>query len=284
MKNIIFWWRNRANKPVTIVILILHLLLLGSFTPYCFSWSGVIISIILYCITIGLGIGVCYHRLLTHRSFKTPKWVRCILTLCGCLAWQGSPIIWVGTHRYHHKHSDKDDDPHSPKHGFTWAHIIWVLTKSPEGFKETDQAKDLLKEPMMMKMHKWFWLPQVIVAILLILGGLYFGGIQLALSWFMWGIVIRTIAAFHFTWFVNSAAHTWGYTNFNNTDDNSKNLWWVAIFSFGEGWHNNHHGEPSSASHGMRGFELDPTYWIISLMGLLGLASDIKKPKRWKKK
>lgn len=288
MKRIMDWWTNRANKPVTIVIVILHLLLLGWFNPdflnYSFSWSGVLIGIALYWITICLGIGVCYHRLLTHKSFKTPKWVRCVLTFCGCLAWQGSPIVWVGTHRYHHKHSDKEEDPHSPKHGFTWSHIGWVLTKSPKGFNESDMTKDFDEESLMQTMHKWFWAPQLIVTILLIVIGFLLGGTQLATSWFMWGIVARTISAFHFTWFVNSAAHTWGYTNFKNTKDNSKNLWWVAIFSFGEGWHNNHHGEQTSASHGMRWFEIDMSYWTIVLMSKLGLASDIKRPKSWAKK
>lgn len=283
MKNLLYWWTNQANKTVTIVILILHIFAVGALLPTFFSWSGVFIGLFLYWVTIGLGIGLCYHRLLTHRSFKTPKWVRWILTMCGCLAWQGSPIVWVGTHRYHHKHSDKDLDPHSPKHGFTWAHIVWVLTKSPEGFSEIDQAKDLMREPMMCKFHKWFWVPQVVVSILLLLTGWSIGGYQLAASWFIWGIAARTVLAFHNTWFVNSAAHTWGYQNFKNTDENSRNLWWVAILSLGEGHHNNHHGEPGSASHGMRWFELDPTYWTIIIMSWLKLATDVQKPKMWSK-
>ena len=261
------------------LILLFQLLSFGVLFPSLFSWSGVFIAIGLYWISGGLGITLCYHRLLTHKSFETPKWVRYVLTTFACLTWQGPPKTWVGTHRYHHKHSDDDLDPHSPKHGFTWSHITWVLTKSPDGFDASQFAKDLDKEPFMRFLDTFWWLPQILLMIILGIVGWITQDILLGLSWMVWGGPFRTTLVYHFTWFVNSAAHTWGYRNFQ-TSDNSRNLWWVALLSWGEGHHNNHHGEPSSAAHGMKWFELDPTYWTINIMSWFGLASNIKRPKK----
>lgn len=272
------WWNYHADKIVVYIMLLLHVIALCALLPSTFSWSGVVWFFVLYWVSGGLGITLCYHRLLTHRAFKTQNWLRSVLTFCACLAMQGSPIIWVGTHRHHHKHSDKDLDPHSPIHGIMWAHMIWVLTKVPLDFFAEDFASDLRKEKMMKWFHRYWWAPQVIVSIFLIALGLIFGGVDLAISWFVWGIALRTVAVFHSTWFVNSVTHVVGYKNFHDTGDNSRNLWWVALLSFGEGWHNNHHKYPSSASHGMRWFEFDITYRTIKLMEFLGLAWDVKEP------
>ncbi len=279
MKNISReWWQHRADKSVTIGMILLHLLAGLALLPQFFSWSGVAWFCVLYWVSGGLGVTLCYHRLLTHKSFKTSKWLRFILTGCGCLAWQGSPLVWVGTHRSHHKHSDKEHDPHSPLHGFSWAHITWVLSKVPEDFCATDRALDLKKEKMMLWFHRYWWVPQIVLAIFLFITGFVFGGMNHAVSWVVWGIGLRTIAVFHATWFVNSATHTWGYQNFKDTRDNSRNLWWVALITFGEGWHNNHHADQCSASHGMRWFEYDSTYWTIRLMKLFGLVWDVREP------
>lgn len=278
------WWRDEADKLTTIIIILMHVIAIGAFVPAFFSWSGVVICVLLYWVTGGLGITLCFHRLLTHQSFRTPYWFRAVLTACGCLALQGSPIVWVGTHRYHHQHSDTDEDPHTPKHGFTWAHILWILTKSPDGFDGSKLAPDLQKEAMVRWLGKFFWLPQVMLTVLLFGIGWVIGGYPLAVSWVVWGIGLRTVLVFHNTWFVNSAAHTWGYKNFPDTGENSRNLWWVALTAFGEGWHNNHHGEPISAAHGMRWFELDPTYWTIIALSWFGLASDIRRPKKLQQK
>jgi fatty-acid desaturase len=272
------WWKHEADKPNTVMMFFLHILALGVFLPSLFDISSVLIAVLLYWISGGLGITLCYHRLLTHKSFKTPQWVRCVLTTFACLAWQGSPLRWVGTHRFHHKHSDDELDPHSPKHGFTWSHITWVLTKSPEGFSGEDYAVDLEKEKMMRFFDKFWWLPQIVLSILLLFGGWIVKDITLGFSWFIWGVAFRTIMVYHMTWFVNSAAHTWGSRKFD-TEDNSRNLFWVALISWGEGYHNNHHGQQSSASHGMTRLSFDPTYWTINIMSWLGLASNIKRPK-----
>lgn len=269
---------SRLNWRIVTALLGVHLLAAFALVPALFSWSGLALLVVLAWVSGGLGVTLCYHRLLTHRSFKTPKWLEYLLAVCACLAWQGGPAEWVGMHRLHHKHSDQDHDPHSPKHGFTWAHVLWMLHGELEGLKARDAAKDLERDPIMRWIDRLFWVPQLLVACGLLGVGWWIGGPMLGLSWIVWGIALRTVVMFHATWFVNSATHTWGYRNYKNTDDGSTNLWWVAMLSLGEGWHNNHHAHPRSAAHGLRWFELDPTYWTIRVLGWLGLAWDIKLP------
>lgn len=277
MKKFLYWWKHRAQKTVTVSIVTLHVLAIFAFYPF-FSWSGFAIFLALYFVTACLGITLCFHRLLTHRSFKTPKWFERFLILCGCLAWQGSPISWIGTHRAHHAHSDQEGDPHTPQHGFNWAHVLWTFNKE-EKFDPLDYCKDLQQDSFIMDLEKWFWLPQITLTLIVYDLGYIYGGWQTGISWILWGTAIRTVAVFHATWFVNSASHTWGYRNYSDTKDNSRNLWWVAILSFGEGWHNNHHKFQTSAAHGLRWFEIDPTYLIIKLLEKVKLASKIKLPK-----
>lgn len=253
----------------------LHVIAILAFFPTFFSWSGLIMAAVLSWLTACIGITLCFHRLLTHHSFKTPKWFEYVLTLCGCLAWQGSPASWVGTHRLHHKHSDHDHDPHSPQHGFTWAHILWTLHTELEGIRPHDAAKDLLRDRGHALIHRFHWAPQILLAALLFGAGWLIGGLTLAISWVVWAIAVRTIFVYHVTWFVNSAAHTWGYQNYKKTGEHSTNNWWVALLSFGEGWHNNHHAHPRSAAHGLRWFEVDMTWWMIKLLSWVGLAKNI---------
>jgi stearoyl-CoA desaturase (delta-9 desaturase) len=269
---------EHLNWPVVIGIAGIHVLGLLAFVPQFFSWSGVGIMLLLIWMTGGLGITLCYHRLLTHRSFKTPKWFEYLLTSLACMAWQGGPVDWVGTHRIHHKHSDEPDDPHSPSQdGFAWAHVFWCMHRQTDGMRAEDAAKDLLRDPGQRWLNRFFYLPQFGLVGLLYLLGWWAGGHALAWSWIVWGVGLRTVLVYHGTWFVNSATHTWGYRNFE-TKDQSTNLWWVALVSFGEGWHNNHHAHQRSAAHGLKWYELDMTYWTIRLLGKIGLARDIVLP------
>lgn len=253
----------------------LHVIALAA--PFFFSWSGVLLAAVLWWVVGGLGITLCYHRLLTHRSFKTPKAVEYLLTTLGTLSWQGPPIKWVGTHRIHHTHSDGEGDPHSPKHGFNWAHVLWCLKKDPPGWNPCDAAKDLQRDKGLAFIDRYHFVGQFILAAALFLGGWAWDGWWLGVSWVVWGVAVRTVVVYHVTWFVNSASHTWGYRNYE-TDDDSRNNWWVALLGFGEGWHNNHHAHQRAAAHGRRWWELDTTYLTIKAMELVGLATAVVSP------
>lgn len=256
----------------------MHGLALFAVFPAFFHWSGVVLVPVIFYLCAGLGICLGYHRMLTHGSLQTPAWIRYGVTILGTMSFQGSPCQWVGTHRIHHKESDGPHDPHSPQHGFTWAHILWCFYKHPDGFDPMDYSRDLQRDRGMMLIDRFFWVPQVLLAGLLFgLGWWILGTWQGGACWVIWGIGVRTVVTFHATWFVNSAAHTWGYRNFETTDG-SRNNWWVALISFGEGWHNNHHAQQRSAAHGMRWWEIDPTYWVILLLEKVGLATRVVKP------
>lgn len=275
---------RRLEVANTLWIGLIHILALSAALPLLdyfnqsFSWSGVVVCFVIGGFVSIFGINICYHRLLTHRSFKTPKWFEHVLTIIATTNGQGGPAMWVGGHRIHHQHSDQDGDPHSPTHGFTWAHIFWVLIRSPEGRDPKLAARDLLRNPITRLIDRYFWVPQFLVIPLLFGLGWWYGDVNTGVSWIVWGVGVRTAMIYHFTWFVNSACHTWGYRNFETTD-NSTNNWWVALVSWGEGWHNNHHHDQGSAAHGMRWYEFDLTYWTIRALANVGLAWDIKKPK-----
>ena len=240
---------------------------------FYFDWGAIAATIALWYISGSLGIGMGYHRLLTHRGYKTPKWVEYFLTLCGTLALEGGPIFWVATHRIHHQHSDHEGDPHSPREGTYWAHMGWIMTGKAM-HHDTQVLRryvpDLAKDPFHVALTTWHWVPQVVVG----LGLLAFGGIPYVL----WGVFFRTVFGLHGTWLVNSATHLWGSRRFQTRDDSTNN-WWVALLSFGEGWHNNHHAHPVSARHGLAWYELDINWIGIKTLEKLGLAWDIKVAK-----
>jgi len=278
---------RRLDANVVIAIGLIHLACIAA--PFCFTWSGLVLMLFLWWFTGAIGITLCFHRLLTHRSFQTPKWFEHFLAIVGCLNWQGGPMRWVGTHRLHHRDSDTECDPHTPRHGFTWAHMLWPLYHDNADFKPYDAVKDLQRDPVMMKIEKYFFLPQfILMPILFGLGYLYgqhfhhapldHTPLFFAFSWLIWGVAVRTTVGYHGTWFVNSASHVWGYKNFNTHDD-SKNNWWVAVLSFGEGWHNNHHAQQRSAAHGMKWWEFDLTWNTILVLSWFGLATKIVRPK-----
>ena len=271
-----------VNMLYVIAIGGMHVLASLALFPRYFSWSGLLLCGFFFWLSIWIGIGVCYHRLLTHSGFKTTRFFRYILTLTGTLSWEGSPVIWVGRHRIHHQNADKKGDPHSPNDGFSWAHVLWVcihVTKE-ENQEVWRVTGDLQKDPGLLFIHRYFWFTQVFLGILLFVFGNLFYDSHTAKSWVIWGIGVRTVIGYHITWFVNSACHTWGYRNYN-TKDRSTNLWWVGLLSGGEGWHNNHHADARSALHGgRRWYEIDITYQTIKLFARLGLVSDIVLPKK----
>ncbi len=236
------------------------------------NWAAVIACILMYQVFGGLGICVGYHRLLTHRSFKCPRALEYTLALFGALTVEGGPIDWVAHHRQHHQYPDQEGDPHSARRGFWWSHVLWMFwMPSKEDWKGlvARYSPDLDRVPFYRFLgHTFLAMTLLLAALLYALGGWPF---------VVWGIFVRLVITFHTTWLVNSASHTFGYRNFP-IDDLSTNCWWVALVSFGEGWHNNHHAFPTSARHGLRAWELDPAYWFIRGLKAVGLAWDLRKP------
>jgi stearoyl-CoA desaturase (delta-9 desaturase) len=234
------------------------------------NWPAVFTALILYWASLSLGIGVGYHRLLTHRSFKPPKWIEYFLAICGTLALEGGPISWAATHRIHHQFSDKDGDPHTPRDGTWWSHLIWMLVGDATNADTKTCARyvpDLCKDRFLVWLSHYNYVPLVIVAVLL----LVFGG----LPFLLWGIFFRVTAGWHATWMVNSLTHIWGGRRFA-TSDGSRNNWFVALLTFGEGWHNNHHAHPTSARHGLAWYEVDMSWMTIWLLRKLGLARSVR--------
>lgn len=235
-------------------IVLIHLVALAA--PFTFSWPGFILFILMTVVTASFGVTMGFHRLLTHKSFTTPRFIKYLLIFFGCLALQGGPIQWVGTHRFHHKEVDKPADPHSPLKSFLWAHVLWNFYKHPklETIKQIRRyAPDLCRDPVILFFDKSFSLIYVACALIVFMIGMMVESWQLGLSLVIWGFALRTVYVWHTTWLVNSASHLWGYRNYS-TSDNSHNNWWVAIMTFGEGWHNNHHAYPTAARAGNRWF------------------------------
>jgi stearoyl-CoA desaturase (delta-9 desaturase) len=236
---------------------------------FFFTWNAVIVAAILWWVTGSLGIGMCYHRLLTHRGYKTPKWLEYVLTVFATLALEGGPIFWVATHRKHHQYSDREGDPHSPLDGKWWAHVGWILMGKSLHHDTKALAKyvpDLTKDKFHVWIAKYHYVPSVILGVaLLAIGGMPF---------LMWGMFVRIVFGLHSTWLVNSATHSWGSRRFD-TRDLSTNSWWVALFTWGEGWHNNHHAHPVSANHGMAWYEIDINWYGIWALQKIGLATDV---------
>ncbi|PSB06992.1 acyl-CoA desaturase [filamentous cyanobacterium CCP2] len=254
-------WANALFMPA------LHVAALLALLPSNFSWGAVALTIFLHWLTAGLGITLGWHRLLTHRSFQTPKWLEYFFVFCGTLAMQGGPIWWVGLHRHHHLHSDQDVDHHDANKGFWWSHMGWMFHKVPADKEIPRFTKDIADDRFYQFLDKHFFLIQVAFAILIYLIAGW--------SYVVWAVFLRLVLVYHTTWLVNSATHTFGYRTYDS-EDLSTNCWWVALLSYGEGWHNNHHAYQYSARHGMKWWEIDMTWMTIRLLQILGLARKVR--------
>ena len=245
---------------------------------FFFSWTNLIVAAVLYIFAINLGIGMGYHRLLTHRGYTVPKLVEYFLAVCGTLSLEGGPIGWVGTHRVHHQHSDHDGDPHTPQEGTWWSHVGWIISGKAMHSETIGLARyvpDLTRDRFYLWLSKYHWIPMVTVAVALITIGTLAGGIKVGIGLFLWGIFLRVTLGLHATWLVNSATHLYGSRRFDTKDD-SRNSWWVALLTGGEGWHNNHHAHPTSCRHGLAWYEFDPNYYGIWLLEKLGIAKKVQ--------
>jgi stearoyl-CoA desaturase (Delta-9 desaturase) len=289
--------RGRETEPVlhetrdriiTGIVTIVPFLALGAVCWQLWAnllhWSDVAVFVIMYVLT-GLGVTVGFHRYLTHRSFKTSGPLRAILAVLGSAAIEGPVISWVADHRKHHRFSDREGDPHSPHvgHGGGWkgalsglvhAHLGWLFIHTERGARRR-YAPDLLKDPIVSFVDRTFvvWaLGGFAVAFGL---GWAIGGTWLAaLTGLLWGGGVRMLVVHHVTYSINSLCHFFGRRRFT-TSDHSRNLLWLALPSFGESWHNNHHAFPTSAYHGLRRWEIDPSALVIRALEGAGLVWDV---------
>jgi fatty-acid desaturase len=269
----------------------IHLAALAAFIPWLFSWTGLVLALLgvpFY----GLGITLGYHRLLAHRSVVVPRWLEHGLALFAQCSLQDTPAKWVTVHRMHHVHSDKQADPHSPMVTFMWSHFEWLFyhnTATRTIGSMQKYAHDILQDPFYMRLEKSYLGPMIYLAHLLmypIVGagagwvttGTAMGALQFSLSLLVWGGLVRTVLGWHVTWSVNSLTHLFGYRNFE-TNESSRNNWFVGVVALGEGWHNNHHSDPSAASVWHRWWEFDLTYCVIVLLKSLGLATNVVEPR-----
>jgi stearoyl-CoA desaturase (delta-9 desaturase) len=248
------------------------------------NWHDLTVFAIVYVVT-GLGVTVGFHRLLTHRSFKTSRALKGILAALGSAAIEGPVISWVADHRKHHACSDVEGDPHSPHvgHGGGWrgtlrgllhAHMGWLFIHTQRGSKMRF-APDLLKDPVIRFIDATFLLWAALgLAIPFGLGVALGGSVVAGLTGLLWGGAVRVFVVHHVTYSINSLCHTFGRQPFD-TKDESRNLAWLAPFTFGEAWHNNHHAFPTSAVHGLRRWQPDPSAALIWMLEKLGLVWDV---------
>ncbi len=260
--------RQKMNWPTSIVMGLFHVGAVAAL--FMFNWRAFAVAIFLYWVSVGWGISLGYHRLHTHRSYKAPLWLEHFLAVCGSLTLEGGPIFWVATHRVHHQKSDQPGDPHSPRDGGWWAHAGWIIlgeAKHNDTRLMSRYAPDLAKDPFYVRLNNYHWVPMVVLGLAL----LAIGGLPMML----WGICVRVVFGLHATWLVNSATHMWGGRRFETRDD-SRNNWWVALLTFGEGWHNNHHAHPTSARHGLAWYEFDLSWLTLKLLKRLGIAKSVQ--------
>lgn len=231
----------------------------------------VLLALCIWSFGLCFGIGVCFHRLLTHQSFKTFAVVKWVLTLWGYLLLQGGAIWWVVTHKIHHRHTDKEGlDPHTPRDGWGWAHMDWMIHQDPS-YNDPEllerYAPELCRDTFQRTLNALPWLPVTVFG----LSVLFLYGFDAM----CWAVFVPVTFGWHCTWLVNSATHLWGSQAYETGDDSRNNVW-VALLTFGEGWHNNHHRFPTSARHGILWYQIDLNYYVIRFLQLIGLARDVK--------
>ncbi|HWG37773.1 MAG TPA: fatty acid desaturase [Terriglobales bacterium] len=268
--------KEGLNWPTTLVLVALHAGAVAAL--FLFNWQVFLVTALLYWICIGGGIGMGYHRLHTHRGYHVPRWLEYALAVCGTMTLEGGPIFWVATHRLHHQKSDREGDPHSPRDGAWWAHVGWIMLGRRRHNDTRQMAKyapDLGKHRFYLWLNTYHYVPLLASVPLLAWLGYVWGGFHQAVAMVLWAVCARVVVGLHATWLVNSATHMWGQRRFATRDD-SRNNWWVALLTFGEGWHNNHHAHPTSVRHGLAWYEADLTYWQIRMLAWLRIAKNLK--------
>ncbi|KAL0415354.1 UNVERIFIED_CONTAM: Palmitoyl-monogalactosyldiacylglycerol delta-7 desaturase, chloroplastic [Sesamum latifolium] len=306
----VYWGRKWNSIDVATVGVVVAMHLLCVLAPFTFNWGAFWVAVGLYVITGLLGITLSFHRNLSHRSFKLPKWLEYLFAYCGVQALQGNPIDWVSTHRHHHQFCDSEKDPHSPLEGFWFSHMSWFFdTKAIlERCGEPNNVGDLEKQPFYKFLQTTYIIhPLALGALLYAVGGF---------PYIVWGmpdmyetvvfiVQIQILGPMGFCgsqhlhqffekerslspWCENRVGvpyHLAGELCLPclgkqawNTGDLSRNNWWVAMLAFGEGWHNNHHAFEYSARHGLEWWQIDMTWYVVRLLQAIGLATDVKLP------
>ncbi|MGW0194505.1 acyl-CoA desaturase [Nonomuraea sp. NPDC003201] len=281
--------RSKAELVTFTLVVGLPLIAIAAAVPFAWGWglgwSDIVISFVFYVIS-GLGVTVGLHRYFTHGSFKAKRPLKIALGIAGSLSLEMSVLDWVATHRKHHKFSDKEGDPHSPwrfgpgfkslSKGLLYAHMGWLFES--ERTNREKYAPDLVKDPDVMKLHKWFGAIALTSIVLPgVIGGLVTWSWQGALTALFWGSLIRIGLLHHVTWSINSICHVFGEEEFQ-VRDKSRNVWWLAIPSFGESWHNLHHSDPTCARHGALKGQIDLSAGSIRIFEKLGWVYDVRWP------
>ena len=249
-----------------------------------FSWVALAVCLLFYLIRM-FSITAFYHRYFSHKSFSTSRPVQFLFALLGNCAVQRGPLWWASHHRHHHRHSDEEEDAHSPGwYGFIWSHLLWFL--SNKNFKtKKEYVRDWQKYPELVFLDRFDLLMPVLSGVFMFAFGWLLGTFFPAtgtsgMQMLVWGFFISTVLLFHATFTVNSLGHIWGRKRYE-TGDESRNNWFIAIITLGEGWHNNHHYYPISVRQGFYWWEIDISWYMLLLMKKLGLVWDFKGlPKR----
>jgi stearoyl-CoA desaturase (Delta-9 desaturase) len=258
--------RKLSSAMTAIGFFAMHIGCIGIFFVE-FSWYAVALGVVLYLIR-GFGLTGGFHRYFAHRAYKTSRWFQFCLAVMGCAALQRGAMWWAAHHRLHHKHSDQEEDPHSPiSHSVWFSHVGWVLSKRYDRI-EWEQMKDFKKYPELLWLEKFDLVPGVLIGLCCL---------ALGPSYFFWSFLFGTICLYHTTFMVNSVCHLFGTRRFE-TKDRSRNNAFVAMLTMGEGWHNNHHHYPSAARQGFKWWEVDLSYIILKTLSLFGIVWDLRQP------
>ncbi len=259
---------QKVNWVTTLILAGLHI---GAFAAlFCFSWKAFFVALALHWVAVGWGISLGYHRLHTHQSYQCPRWLEYFFAVCGTMTLEGGPMFWVGTHRVHHAKSDQPGDPHSPNEGTFWSHMGWIVfgeTNHNNSQFMAKHAPDLARHKFYWWLNTYHWIPVVATGLAL----LAFGGWPM----FLWGFCLRIVYGLHCTWLINSATHIFGSRRFETSDD-SRNSFILAVLTFGEGWHNNHHAHQTSARHGMMWYEFDISWITLKILKSVGLVWGVR--------
>jgi len=260
-------WLELARRLDVVPFFLIHVACLGVFLTGTSTVALVLCGV--FTLVRMFGITAGYHRYFSHRAYKTSRAFQFVLACLGCSACQKGPLWWVGHHRYHHLHSDKPTDLHSPHaSGFWRSHVGWILSQD-HGETNWEAVRDLSRYPELRWLNRHHWVPGMGVALACLLIGGWAG--------LVWGFFVSTVFVYHATFTVNSLSHLIGRRRYA-TEDKSRNNLVLALLTLGEGWHNNHHRYQSSANQGFFWWEIDLSYYVIALLRVVGLVWDVRKP------